>query len=54
MDESIGMADFEWDIICPNYTELKNSVERFKKAFFKCIRKYDFQIYSKILKERYF
>lgn len=54
VDESVGMADFEWDLICPNYMELKNSVERFKKAFFRHIRKYDFQIYSRVLKERYF
>ncbi|VVC01346.1 HTH-type transcriptional regulator Ptr2 [uncultured archaeon] len=54
VDESVGMADFEWDLVCPSYTELKDSVERFKRTFFKHIRKYDFQIYGRFLKERFF
>lgn len=53
-DESIGFAEFEYDLLCPSYVEFKKAVERFQKAFSSEIVKYDFQVYGKSLKMKYF
>jgi DNA-binding Lrp family transcriptional regulator len=53
-DESIGFADFELDLLCPSYQEFKEAVERFKMKFFDEVRDYRFEIYSRIVKLRYF
>ncbi len=53
-DESIGFADFELDLLCPSHPEFKRAVERFKMKFFDDIRDYQFEIYSRVVKIRYF
>ncbi len=54
VDETIGFADFEMGLLCPSYQDFKRSVGRFRKRFFAEIRGYNFEIYSRIVKIRYF
>ncbi len=53
-DETIGFADFEFEMLCPSYQEFRMAVERFKTRFFGEIRDYQFEIYSSVVKIRYF
>ncbi len=54
VDESIGFAEFELEVLCPTYQEFKGIIERFKSRFFSEIDRYQFEIYSRVLKIRYF
>ena len=54
VDESIGFADFELEVLCPTYQEFKGVIERFKAKFFREIRSCRFGIYSSVAKIKYF
>jgi len=54
VDETIGFADFEIELIASSHKEFMKIIQEMKEKFSDIIKDYDFVLYSEILKIKYF
>ncbi|MFH1663339.1 MAG: winged helix-turn-helix transcriptional regulator [archaeon] len=54
VDQSIGFADFEIELVASSHKEFTGIIKEMKEKFSEIIKDYDFILYSEILKIKYF